>query len=70
MRKLKHLKTFENHNNDDREELIDKLMSTKYASDDPKYDASNREHLNSLSEEELERELWDWEHYEGDDDEW
>jgi|JFJP01.1.fsa_nt_gi hypothetical protein len=37
-----------------REKLIDKIMSNRYADDDPKNDDSNIAYLNTLSTEKLE----------------
>ena len=45
-----------------REELINSLMETKYANDDPKNDGNNRKYLMGKSIEELKDMLWEWKH--------
>lgn len=51
-----------------RQVMIDKLMSTRYADDDPKYDGSNRAFLESLSTAELEKMVWEIDHEEIEDE--
>jgi len=47
-----------------KEKLIDKLLNTKYADDDPKYDQSNYKYLNSLPIQKLKKMIDDWDDYE------
>jgi len=51
-----------------KQAMIDKLMSTRYADDNPKYDASNRAFLESLSTPELEKMVWKIDHEETEDE--
>ena len=47
-----------------RQAMIDKLMSSRYASDHPKNDSTNRAFLESLSTPELEKMVWQSDHEE------
>ncbi len=48
--------------------MIEKIMTVKYGSDNPKYDASNRAFLESLSTPELEKMVWSIDHEETEDE--
>ena len=56
----------ENVNESRKDDLIEEILNTVYANDDPSHDASNERYLESLSIEELEDKLSDWKNSEED----
>lgn len=50
-----------------KDDLIEEIMNTVYADDDPSHDASNERYLESLTISQLEDKLADWKNSEEDD---
>jgi len=57
----------ENINESRKDDLIEEILNTVYADDDPSHDASNERYLESLTIGQLEDKLADWKNSEEDD---